>query len=513
MSTLLKSLKEAECVTPYVSPQVAKKDILDRSHFEKLIFDLIDEDHPYISKINISKQNGRINFTVNLDYDSNDMAIKDPIMTALHNFLLTTDGSPLPLQKSKEVCDKTELHFLESNIICGGDKNNWLPYKSAFVFNQIEYFIAICSYYYQDYSPSIFQNIFKIENLPAAQSIPIRLVEKDFGPYKKFLDIEMDVECNLKQEAELKKYLRWGVFTTYVDIKNLFNCLASLDKLPIVAVDTEHHSINSFYGLLALVQLAIRYKGNSYSFIIDPLAGNTVKILPELQRIFDRHDTIVLIHADSSDASWLYSYFRISLATFIIDTARIAQMLGETKCGLKNLCAKYLGLDIDKSEQKRNWMKRPLNKKQITYARDDVLLLFPLIRTLFEELDTKCNINPHNYLTTYAFNHMRTCLRPVKAPGFHALERYNNKLDNEIKLIIKNWILCIARYADKHPTALLSSHDLHLIIAEIKQIGPKPGCAEIFNTLNRTIKNVTCRTHIFSLTWPLLLHFQNRTTW
>ncbi|TOL39586.1 ribonuclease D, partial [Vibrio parahaemolyticus] len=58
----------------------------------------------------------------------------------------------------------------------------------------------------------------------------------------------------------------------------------------------------------------------------------------------------------------------------MIDTQIIAAFLGyPISCGFASLVSEHLGIELDKSESRTDWLARPLSEKQCDYATADVL--------------------------------------------------------------------------------------------------------------------------------------------
>ncbi len=50
------------------------------------------------------------------------------------------------------------------------------------------------------------------------------------------------------------------------------------------------------------------------------------------------------------------------------------------------MVAEHLGIELDKSESRTDWLARPLSEKQCDYAAADVLYLLPLAEILMEKV-------------------------------------------------------------------------------------------------------------------------------
>ncbi|MDP4965941.1 MAG: hypothetical protein NWQ55_12760, partial [Salibacteraceae bacterium] len=65
------------------------------------------------------------------------------------------------------------------------------------------------------------------------------------------------------------------------------------------------------------------------------------------------------------------------------------KLLDNSQLSLGNLALKYLGIEMEKTAQKSNWVLRPLTKEQIEYAADDVRYLFEIEALLKAEIEAK----------------------------------------------------------------------------------------------------------------------------
>ncbi len=126
---------------------------------------------------------------------------------------------------------------------------------------------------------------------------------------------------------------------------------------------------------VALVQLAFREADKTRVVIIDALAGLE---LEPLRRPLELSLSTKAIHNASYDAVRLSRHYRICTSP-IHDTMLAARRSGEKKCSLKAQVETHLGLQLDKTEQRGDWSRRPLSAEQLHYAALDVactLLLY-----------------------------------------------------------------------------------------------------------------------------------------
>lgn len=155
--------------------------------------------------------------------------------------------------------------------------------------------------------------------------------------------------------------------------------LQQLSNEKIIAVDTEFFRETSYYPKLALVQIAT----DSIVACIDPLAFDAKK---SLQKILLDENIIKIIHSCSQDLEVLFYYLEKAPRN-IYDTQIANALLTEQhQAGYASLVENELNIQINKSQTRSNWLQRPLTKKQIQYAGDDVFYLYQLHSLLDEKL-------------------------------------------------------------------------------------------------------------------------------
>lgn len=147
----------------------------------------------------------------------------------------------------------------------------------------------------------------------------------------------------------------------------------------LIAVDTEFQRETTYFPHLALVQIAT----DSVVACIDPLAFDAK---PALQKILLDPTVIKIFHSCSQDLEVLF-YYLGEVPSPIYDTQIANAFLTEQhQIGYASLVESELGIVLDKSQTRTNWLQRPLTDKQIRYAGDDVLYLFQLHNILDEKL-------------------------------------------------------------------------------------------------------------------------------
>lgn len=168
-----------------------------------------------------------------------------------------------------------------------------------------------------------------------------------------------------------------------IDNSQLFNEICDeFSKQPVLAIDTEFFRETSYFPHLGLVQIATP----ECIVCVDPLAFDARKGLTRL--LLDNTITKIF-HACIQDLEVLYHYLG-GLPCPVIDTQIAAALLGQNEqIGYAALVEEQMGVVLEKSQTRTNWLKRPLTTKQIEYAGDDVLYLLPLYQQQSEALKDK----------------------------------------------------------------------------------------------------------------------------
>ena len=84
-----------------------------------------------------------------------------------------------------------------------------------------------------------------------------------------------------------------------------------------------------------------------------------------------------VIHNASYDAVRLARHYGIRTSP-VYDTMLAARRSGEKKYSLQALVERHLGLTIEKTEQRSDWSRRPLSRKQLDYAALDAVCTLEL---------------------------------------------------------------------------------------------------------------------------------------
>jgi len=155
--------------------------------------------------------------------------------------------------------------------------------------------------------------------------------------------------------------------------------LEELQDADAYALDTEFHRERTYLPQLAVLQLATPRR----IALVDPLA---VDVHP-LREIFQR-DAVCVMHAGSQDLEILELACG-GVPKRIFDTQIAALFCGYRTSSLGKLVSGFLGVELDKSAQLTDWIRRPLPEADLRYAASDVAHLLDLRNALTRGLEKR----------------------------------------------------------------------------------------------------------------------------
>ncbi len=155
--------------------------------------------------------------------------------------------------------------------------------------------------------------------------------------------------------------------------------LDALEGETEIAVDTEADSFYCYRDKVCLFQVT----AGGEDWLVDPLSDIDLGAFGEV--LADPNVTKVF-HDAEYDVLILKREFDFKFAS-LFDTRVAAAVLGSTSPGLASVLSTHFGVELDKSQQRSNWARRPLSPKQIAYARLDTRFLLPLMHEQKEELE------------------------------------------------------------------------------------------------------------------------------
>lgn len=149
---------------------------------------------------------------------------------------------------------------------------------------------------------------------------------------------------------------------------------------PILAIDTEFMRRRTLYPEVALIQV---FDGEHLA-LIDPLAELS---LFDFWQVLKDPAVLKVLHSPSEDIEVFQKYAGFVPAP-LFDTQFALQLLGEGNCmGFALMVKTLLGIEIDKSESRTNWLQRPLTTKQLDYAAADTFHLLPCFELIIDRIN------------------------------------------------------------------------------------------------------------------------------
>ncbi|MCL4409974.1 ribonuclease D [Aliidiomarina haloalkalitolerans] len=145
-----------------------------------------------------------------------------------------------------------------------------------------------------------------------------------------------------------------------------------------VIVDTEFVRTRTYYAQLGLVQASCAGE----AVLIDPLNG--VDLQPLWQLLSSGVE--VILHAGGEDLELFHRYDALPKKLFDSQVAH-AFLTDGSQIGYAGLVEKMLGIAVDKSQSRTDWLQRPLSKAQLDYAAADVIYLERLQVELKEQVE------------------------------------------------------------------------------------------------------------------------------
>lgn len=164
-----------------------------------------------------------------------------------------------------------------------------------------------------------------------------------------------------------------NVITRAAELEPLLQAIAMSDE---IAIDTEADSLFAYKAKVCLIQIGTP----GADWIVDPLDG--IDLQPLLDALAHKD---LLLHGSDYDLRMLSSEYGFK-AQRVWDTMIAARYLNEKHFGLAALVHKFYGVELDKSNQKANWAKRPMPQDMLEYASEDTHYLAGIVKIQREAL-------------------------------------------------------------------------------------------------------------------------------
>lgn len=154
-----------------------------------------------------------------------------------------------------------------------------------------------------------------------------------------------------------------------------------LSKEEWLCFDTEFVGEKRYHTLLCLIQLS---SANGH-YIVDPISINN---LDPFLRLIEDPNILKITHAGENDFRLLYQNYGI-LPSNVFDTQLASAFVGyKYPVAFSKLLDAELGVKLSKGYTVTDWESRPINKKLIEYALNDVIFLKELTDQLVAKLES-----------------------------------------------------------------------------------------------------------------------------
>ncbi len=263
-----------------------------------------------------------------------------------------------------------------------------------------------------------------------------------------------------------------------------------------VAIDTEFIRERTYWPVVCLIQVA----GPEESVIVDALAPG-IDLSP-IGALAADPDIVKVFHGGREDLAIFLRLFG-NLPTPVFDT-QVAGMvcgLGE-QASFEKMAAQLLNVRIEKTAQRADWSRRPLDKEMIHYALGDVVHLRDAYLRIITDLDSSGRwgwveeelaglINPELYATEPDTAWRRLKIR-TGSPRFLAAlqaaaawrEREAQRKDLPRQWVLRDQALIeLARLQPRTPAALSKIRDVS------KGFLQSRGAAELIEVVHRASKS------------------------
>jgi len=164
------------------------------------------------------------------------------------------------------------------------------------------------------------------------------------------------------------------------DPLDLAEKLAPARETGVLALDTEFVWERTYYPSLGLIQFAT---DATHCHLIDTLACED---LTALGQVIADPKVVKVLHDAPQDLQIIYRAVSV-MPCNVFDTRLACGFIGKDSTqGLSALLNTLLGVELEKSETRTNWLQRPLSPAQIVYAIDDVKYLASCRRAILDHL-------------------------------------------------------------------------------------------------------------------------------
>tara|TARA_B100000123_G_C25740468_1_gene433730 strand:- start:1450 stop:2310 length:861 start_codon:yes stop_codon:yes gene_type:complete len=146
-----------------------------------------------------------------------------------------------------------------------------------------------------------------------------------------------------------------------------------LGGLNLFGLDTEFDWRTTYFPKLSMVQIS----SLKNIFLIDCLLINPSTVL---KKHLENKEKLKIFHSARSDATVLSNCIEAQTSN-VFDIQMAEKLISNNQIeAYGKIVNKYYGIKLLKSETNSNWLRRPLTKNQMSYAKDDVYYLIEIYK-------------------------------------------------------------------------------------------------------------------------------------
>ncbi|MDO6427295.1 ribonuclease D [Thalassotalea sp. 1_MG-2023] len=237
----------------------------------------------------------------------------------------------------------------------------------------------------------------------------------------------------------------------------------------VVAIDTEFVRTRTYFPKLGLLQLC----DGEVVALIDPLS---VEDLSPVWQLLENPKVTKVLHACSEDVEIFVNQGNCSPQN-VIDSQIVMSFLGHgLSVGYAAMVKHYLNIELDKSDSRTDWIKRPLTDSQLVYASADVTHLITLYPLLIADIEKTTWLNAakiesaqlivkkqqtidENSLYKNVKTSWRLTSKQLNNLKYLARWRYQQALKRDLPLSFvakDNTLMGLSQYAPKSMSAMLT---------------------------------------------------------
>ena len=166
---------------------------------------------------------------------------------------------------------------------------------------------------------------------------------------------------------------------TITDSAELDQLCQRLRSAPLIGIDTEFVSEDTFYPDLCLIQIAT----HDELAVVDTSA---IEDLAPFWKMLTGGEHVTILHAGREELNFMLRAVDATPKRLFDVQIAAGFCSNEYPSAYGSVVSKFLGHKVAKGEQRTDWRKRPLTSAQIDYALEDVRYLLPLHQRLIELL-------------------------------------------------------------------------------------------------------------------------------